>query len=100
MTAHTLSLKAHFGVFGTLALLTIATTTVAYIDLGFFNVIAALTIAVSKALLVVLFFMHLAQSRHRTQVVAGAGILWLLILITFTLSDVLTRSWIAQPTGW
>jgi cytochrome c oxidase subunit IV len=100
MTAHTLSLKAYFGVFGTLALLTIATTAVAYIDLGFFNVIAALTIAVSKALLVVLFFMHLAQSRHRTQVVAGAGILWLLILITFTLSDVLTRSWIAQPTGW
>ena len=90
MTAQTLSLKAYLGVFGTLVVLTAATTLVAYIDLGFFNVIVALTIAVSKALLVVLFFMHLARSRHRTQVVAGAGILWLLILITFTLSDVLT----------
>jgi cytochrome c oxidase subunit IV len=100
MTAHSLSLKAYLAVFGMLALLTIATTAVAYIDLGFLNVIAALTIAVSKALLVVLFFMHLAQSRHRTQVVAGAGILWLLILITFTVSDVLTRSWIAPPMGW
>ena len=100
MTADTLSLRTHLGVFATLAALTVLTTAVAYIDLGFFNVIVALTIAVSKALLVVLFFMHLAGSRHRTQVVAGAGILWLLILITFTLSDALTRGWIPQPTGW
>jgi len=100
MTAHTLSLRTYLGVFATLAGLTVLTTAVAYIDLGFFNVIAALTIAVSKALVVVLFFMHLAGSRHRTQVVAGAGILWLLILITFTLSDALTRGWIPQPTGW
>ena len=46
------------------------------------------------------FFMHLARSRDRTQVVAGAGILWLLILITFTLGDALTRGWIPQPSGW
>jgi len=100
MTAHTLSLRTYLGVFATLAALTVLTTAVAYVDLGFFNVIVALTIAVSKALLVVMFFMHLAGSRHRTQVVAGAGILWLLILITFTLSDALTRGWIPQPTGW
>jgi cytochrome c oxidase subunit 4 len=97
MSAHTLSLRTYLGVFATLAVLT---TLVAYIDLGFFNVVVALTIAVSKALLVVLFFMHLARARHRTQVVAGAGILWLLILITFTVSDVLTRNWIPQPAGW
>ena len=100
MTEQTLSPRSYIGVFGTLVILTAATTGVAYVDLGFFNVIVALTIAVSKGLLVVLFFMHLAHSRHRTQVVAGAGILWLLILVTFTLSDVLTRSWIPQPTGW
>jgi cytochrome c oxidase subunit 4 len=100
MTAHTLSLKTYVGVFAALAALTVLTTAVAYVDLGFFNVIVALTIAVAKALLVVLFFMHLARSRHRTQVVAGAGILWLLILITFTLSDALTRGWIPQPAGW
>jgi cytochrome c oxidase subunit 4 len=100
MTAHTLSLKTYVGVFAALAALTVLTTGVAYVDLGFLNVIVALTIAVSKALLVVLFFMHLARSRHRTQVVAGAGILWLLILITFTLSDALTRGWIPQPAAW
>ena len=100
MTAHTLSLKTYVGVFAALAALTVLTTAVAYVDLGFFNVIVALTIAVAKALLVVLFFMHLARSRHRTQVVAGAGILWLFILIAFTLSDALTRGWIPQPAGW
>jgi len=100
MTPHTLSLKTYLGVFAALAALTALTTAVAYVDLGFFNVIVALTIAVSKALLVVLFFMHLARSRRRTQVVAGAGILWLLILITFTLSDALTRGWVPQPAGW
>jgi cytochrome c oxidase subunit IV len=100
MTAGTLSLKSYLIVFGMLVVLTVVTTGVAYVDLGFFNVIVALTIAISKALLVVMFFMHLAHSAHRTQVVAGAGILWLLILITFTVSDVLTRSWISSPTGW
>jgi cytochrome c oxidase subunit 4 len=59
-----------------------------------------LTIAVAKGLLVVLFFMHLAHSSHRTQVVAAAGLLWLVIMITFTLSDVLTRGWMARPAGW
>jgi len=100
MTARTLSLKAYLSVFGMLVVLTIVTTGVAYVDLGFFNVIVALTIAISKTLLVVMFFMHLTHSAHRTQVVAGAGILWLLILITFTVSDVLTRSWISMPMGW
>jgi cytochrome c oxidase subunit 4 len=80
--------------------LTGVTTAVAYVNLGFFNVVVALTIAVLKASIVALFFMHLVVTRHRTQVVAGAGILWLLILIVFTVSDVLTRNAISKPAGW
>jgi len=100
MTAHSLSLRAYGNVFATLLALTGATTALAYIDLGVFNPIVALSIAAAKALLVALFFMHLVHTKHRTQLVAGAGILWLLILITLTLSDVLTRQWFPQPTGW
>jgi cytochrome c oxidase subunit 4 len=100
MTSHSLSLRAYVGVFAILLALTGLTTGVAYIDLGMFNPVVALSIAAAKALLVALFFMHLVQTRHRTQLVAGAGILWLLILITLTLSDVLTRRWFPQPTGW
>ena len=100
MTSYSLSLRAYGGVFATLLALTGATTGLAYIDLGVFNPIVAVSIAAAKALLVALFFMHLVHTKHRTQLVAGAGLLWLLILITLTLSDVLTRNWFPQPTGW
>ncbi len=100
MTTTLMSPRSYVAVFTTLLALTLLTTAVAYVDLGIFNVVVALTIAVAKGLLVVLFFMHLIHTRHRTQVVAGAGVLWLLILIVFTLSDVLTRSQFASPSGW
>lgn len=95
-----LSVRGYVTVFVILLILTGLTTAVAHLDLGRFNVIVALSIAVGKALLVALFFMHLVHTRHRTQLVAGAGILWLLILIVLSLSDVLTRNWFPQPTGW
>ena len=57
--------------------LTIVTTAMARVDLGYFNVVVALAIAVLKALLVALFFMHLVRTPHRTMIVAGAGVFWL-----------------------
>ena len=51
----------------------------------------ALTIAVTKALLVILYFMHARYGTRLTWLVVSAGVVWLLILIGFTLSDVLTR---------
>jgi cytochrome c oxidase subunit 4 len=98
--SHSLSLAGHFKVFAALVALTAATTGVAYLDLGVFNPIVALLIAAAKASLVALFFMHLARSNHRTQLAAGAGVLWLSILIVLALSDVLTRGWFPQPNPW
>jgi cytochrome c oxidase subunit 4 len=70
----------------------LATAGVAFVDLGGgLNSIVALAIAVVKALLVMLFFMHVRYSSRLTWVFAGAGLFWLLILATFTVSDVLTR---------
>lgn len=97
MTGTIVSPTTYGLIFGALLALTAITTEVATIDLGPFNAIVALTIAVIKALLVALFFMHLLHTRHRTMVIAGAGILWLIILIVLTLSDFLTRSWISMP---
>src|SRR5262249_21197600 len=82
--SHALSLRAYVGVFAVLLGLTALTTGVAYVDLGVFNAVVALLIAAAKALLVALFFMHLVHMKHRTQLVAGAGILWLTILIALT----------------
>jgi cytochrome c oxidase subunit IV len=65
---------------------------VAFFDLGGgINTAIALTIAVGKALLVILFFMHVRYSDRLTWVFAGAGFFWLLILIGGTMSDVITR---------
>ena len=69
------------------------TTAVAYVDLGAWNTVVALTIAVTKMLLVVLFFMHVKYATGLTRVVIIAGFFWLGILLTFSLSDELTRKW-------
>ena len=90
---HVVSIKVYAAVFAALIGLTLLTTAVAFIDLGGdTNAIAALTIAICKALLVILFFMHARYSSRLTWVFASAGFFWLMILLTLTISDVLTRS--------
>ena len=79
--------------------LTLLTVGVAFLDLGSLNTIIALTIAVAKALLVLLFFMHLRYSSGLIGIVWGAGIFWVMLLLTITLSDYLTRSWL-PVAGW
>jgi cytochrome c oxidase subunit 4 len=70
---------------------------VARIDLGRFNTIVALTIAVTKAILVVLFFMHIRYSTRLTKLVVVGGFVWLALLIGLTMLDVTTRTWIPIP---
>jgi len=89
---HVVSIKLYATIFGALLLLTIATAGAAFVDLGGeLNSIVALSIAVVKTLLVLLFFMHVRYSSRLTWVFAGAGLFWLLIMMTLTMSDVLTR---------
>ena len=45
-----------------------------------------LTIALTKALLVILFFMHVRWSTRLTWVVVASGFFWLLILFGITMS--------------
>jgi cytochrome c oxidase subunit IV len=52
----------------------------------------ALTIAVAKGLLILLYFMHVRYAPRVTWAVAGAGFLWLGIMLTLTFSDYLTRN--------
>jgi cytochrome c oxidase subunit 4 len=81
-----------------LALMTLAalTTMVAFINLGRLNMILAMTIACTKALLVILYFMHVRSSPRVTWVFVAAGFFWLAILFVLTLNDVLTRGWMAN----
>ena len=75
------------------------TLVAAMFDLHEWNVVIALTIAVIKALLVVLYFMHLRFSTRLVQVFGGAAIFWLLILFTLTLTDYFSRSGPMLPVG-
>jgi cytochrome c oxidase subunit IV len=87
-------------VFLALLVLTGLTTAIAFLDLGgSINTMFALAIAVSKALLVILYFMHVRYSDRLTWVFAGAGFFWLLILIGGTMDDVLTRPQLSPSTA-
>ena len=92
--------RLYVAIWAALVLLTLLTTGIAYLDLGVFNPIVALTIAVCKATLVVLFFMHVYYRTRLTWVFIVAGVLWLALLIGFSLTDLLTRGWIAVPLTW
>ena len=72
---------------------TYLTWQVAVFDLGALNTVAALAIAVFKAVLVVLFFMHVKYSPRLTWLVVIGGMFWLVIFFALTLGDYLTRTW-------
>ena len=89
---HGPSLTVYFGIFTALLALTTATTVVAFIDLGAMNNVVMLGIAVTKATLVVLYFMHVRYGPKLIWTISAGGFAWLMILIGFTLNDYLTRS--------
>jgi cytochrome c oxidase subunit IV len=97
MSQHVVSLKTYILVFAGLIALTIITTAVAFVDLGPFSVVAALGIATCKMLLVALWFMHVKGSDRLTKLVVVGALLWLAILLVFTLSDFATRGWVGVP---
>jgi cytochrome c oxidase subunit 4 len=90
-TGHVSSPFFYLVIFAALLVLTFATVVVARIDLGVMNDVVALGIAVTKALLVLLFFMHVRYSTRLTTLTAVAGFLWLAILIGITLTDYISR---------
>jgi cytochrome c oxidase subunit 4 len=77
-----------------LMLLLALTWCIGYVDLGMFNVVIALAIAIIKALLVALFFMHVKGSSPLLRLAATVGVIWLLIMLSLTLTDFFTRGWV------
>ncbi|HVF91432.1 MAG TPA: cytochrome C oxidase subunit IV family protein [Blastocatellia bacterium] len=97
MSEHIVPKKIYYAIFATLLVLTGVTIAVAFINLGPFNNIVAMTIAVIKATLVVLYFMHVRYSSRLTWIIVGAAFFWLALMVALTLSDYLTRGWVAGP---
>ena len=97
MSEHITSPKVYILVFLALMVLTAITVAVAFMELGPLNDVVALSIAVTKASLVVLYFMHVRHSTPLTKLVVVAGFLWLILLIALTLADYYTRGMIRTP---
>ena len=98
---HGPTVKMYFAIFFALAILTVATVLAARFDFapmigvqmgGFVNNVVALGIAVTKATLVVLFFMHVKYESKLVGLAVVASVVWLAFLILITVSDYLTRT--------
>lgn len=87
--------KIYILIFASLMVMTGVTVGAAFIDFGPLNLIIAISIAVFKALLVILFFMHVRHRDHLTWIYVSAGFYWLLILIVLTMGDFLSRDWLS-----
>ena len=85
----------YYTVFAGLIALTVLTVGLSCIDLGAWHTVVGIGIAIAKALLVVLFFMHLLHSDRMTWIAAGTGLFWLGIMLALTLADYLTRSFLS-----
>jgi cytochrome c oxidase subunit IV len=98
MSDHGPSLKTYVAVFVALLVLTMVTYSAAFMDFGsqYLNVLVALGIAVTKATLVVLFFMHVKYSERLVWIFVAGGFLWLGLMIVGTLHDYWTRGWLGQ----
>jgi cytochrome c oxidase subunit 4 len=90
---HIVPTRVYYLIFLALMVGTAITVAVAFVDLGPLNAIVALTIAVTKATLVVLYFMHVRYGSRLTWAVVAGSVFWLGILLTLTFSDYLTRAW-------
>jgi cytochrome c oxidase subunit IV len=96
MKQHISSIQTNVAVFVALLVLLFATVGAAHLPLGPFHFPTAMTIAAVKAVLIVVYFMHVKYSHRLTAVIAVASFLWLGIMIALTLTDYLSR----ESRGW
>lgn len=94
---HVMSVRTNWTIFAILLALLVATLGAAKMPLGDFHVPVAMAIATAKAVLIVLFFMHLLHSHKLTMIVSVASFLWLAIMVALTLNDYLSRGVLNIP---
>ena len=99
MSGHISPKSTYYAIFLALMVLTAITVAVAFVNLGSLNFPVAIAIAITKATLVVLFFMHVKYSSRLTKMVVGMALFFLGTMFALTLTDYLSRGWFAAPSG-
>jgi cytochrome c oxidase subunit 4 len=80
-------------VFAALLIGTALTVVAAYIPMGPFNPVVAVGIACTKAVFVILFFMHVKYQSRLIKMTVGLGFLTFIVLVMMTLLDYFSRAW-------
>lgn len=88
---HVVSKSTYYQVAIWLGVLMVLTVVASKIDLEGWNVPIALGIAITKATLILLFFMHVRYGTPLVKMFAASGFIWVAIMFVFMASDVLTR---------
>ncbi len=96
---HEHSAKMYYVTYGVLALCTLLTFTAAQHNFGELSFAIAMFIALVKAMFVILFFMHLWDQPGPNRLTMAIAVVFVLVLITFTLADAATRFPLAMPPG-
>src|SRR6476620_11752228 len=88
---HIAPVSMYVGIFLALMVLTVVTYLVTFVDLGQFNLLVAMAIAITKASLVILFFMHVWWSPKIIKVSVGMSFFFLIIMLMMVMTDYLSR---------
>ena len=96
-------LRTYYLIFAALRVMMFLTVAAAFLPhkvMGYWSIIIALGIATTKALLVILYFMHVKFASPLVKVTVIAGFVWFFIALGLTFTDYLTRPWLPQSAGW
>lgn len=97
---HIMPVKTYITIFILLGLFLLATVWASYLPLGRSgHLIVAMTIALIKAVLIVLFFMHVYYSAPLTWVIAAGSLLWVGLMLAFLAADYISRGWLHNILG-
>ena len=99
MSGHVSPKGVYYAIFGALMVLTVITVYVATVNLGRLNFPVALGIAITKATLVILFFMHAKYTSRLTKLFVGTAFFFLAVLLALSLTDYLSRGLKTYPGG-
>jgi cytochrome c oxidase subunit IV len=99
MAGHISPKSTYYAIFTALMVLTAVTVAVAFVNLGSFNFPVAIGIAITKATLVILFFMHAKYSSRLTKLFVGTAFFFLFVLLSLSLTDYLSRGMKTYPGG-
>lgn len=91
---HVITPRTYVAIFAILMALLVATVFGSYMPLGLLHLPVALVIAGVKAVLIIMYFMHVRYSNRLTWIFSSGAFFWLAIMLAFCLMDYGSRGWL------